>query len=125
MQLRPLGLPPKLRDMPVIPKNAVPAKDGISNLFISSALPQAVKIAIRISGHYGVSWREDEDSSGLIAGLQSFALASFFRFQQNPLDEMSFQHGMLHAPQGDGHGLTILLYRGHVLFACSVRSVGN
>ena len=48
---------------------------------ILSTLPQSVEIAILIGGHYCVTRSKNEDRGGFIAGIQSFALASFFCFQ--------------------------------------------
>ena len=89
--------------------NAAPSRRGGDyRLWDPVSFPQPVKAAIFICSHYDAARREDKDGGRFITGLQGVALASFFCFQQDPLDKMSFQHGMFHPPYSDGNGLSPL-----------------
>jgi hypothetical protein len=84
-----------------------------------------MQIAVFVCRNYGITLGEREDSDGFITRLQRFALAAFLRLEENPLDVVCVQHGMLHGADGHSYHLAVLLNHGDVLLARCVGGVGR
>ena len=86
-------------------------------------LPQSVEIAVFVGGDDGFG--DGKVGFGLVVGGEVFLLEAGLVFQDDPLDVMCGEHGVLHGADLDSDVVPVLLDLGDVLFLRGVHGVGD
>ena len=95
--------------------------DSIGSLL---CFPQTVEIAVFIGSDNFVAGCESKDGNRLFSGLQLLALTPFLRLQQDPLNVVGLQHGMLCGADRDSDELPVHTDHRDMLFTCRIGGVG-
>ena len=87
--------------------------------------PQTMQVAVSVSSNGFVAIGQHENSLWLFACLQLFALAALCGFQNNPFDEMLFEHWVSHFANGNGDLVALYADDRNVFFRSSIYAARN
>src|SRR5699024_289012 len=85
--------------------------------------PQPMEIAVGVNGNRFIPF-QTEGYMRKVTGIERLAVATIFRLDIDPLDEMLREHGVIHAAHVDMERAVFYRDNGQVLFSTGLHRVG-